>query len=67
MAHNQCSSIGPSLVEIRKEIAEEESAESASEGYIPLHDVTPSGFISEGLDIEEIQYVIQPMPLRLVC
>ena len=44
-------------MEIRRRIAEEESKESAQGRYVALHDVTPSGFISEGLSIEEQQCV----------
>ena len=46
---------GPTQTEIRRKIAEEESKESAQSGYTALHDVTPSGFVSEGLSIEEQQ------------
>ena len=42
-------------MEIRRQIAEEESKESAEAGYTPMHNVTPSGFVSEGLSIEDQQ------------
>ncbi len=46
---------GPTQAEIRKEISEEESAANSEKGYVPLHDVSPSGFITTGIDIEEQQ------------
>ncbi|TFK81526.1 hypothetical protein K466DRAFT_501978 [Polyporus arcularius HHB13444] len=46
---------GPTQAHIRKEISEEESKASAATGYIPLHDVSPSGFITTGIDLEEHQ------------
>ncbi len=48
--------IGPTQAEIRKEISEEEAKTNAEKGYIPLHDVSPSGFITTGIDLEEQQY-----------
>ncbi len=48
-------SLGPTQADIRREISEEESKEAAKPGYVPLHDVSPAGFISMGLDLEEQQ------------
>ena len=57
--------IGPTQAQIRKEIAEEEAKLSTEEGYIPLHDSTPSGFINEGLAIEEQQYIFDSAHILL--
>ena len=46
---------GPTLTQVRKDIANEESKAAATEGYVALHDITPAGFISMGLDIEDEQ------------
>ena len=55
---NLTPDVGPTQTEIRQKIAEEESKESAQDGYVALHDVTPLGFVSEGLSIEEQQCVL---------
>ena len=47
------------MTETRKEMAEEESKDAANPGYVAHHDVTVSGFIGMGLDLEEQQYVYQ--------
>ena len=52
---NLTPDVGPTQTEIRQKIAEEESKESAQDGYVALHDVTPSGFVLEGLSIEDQQ------------
>ena len=54
---NLTPDVGPTQTEIRQKIAEEESKESAQDGYVALHDVTPSGFVLEGLSIEDQQLV----------
>ncbi|KAI0716933.1 hypothetical protein C8Q76DRAFT_616443 [Earliella scabrosa] len=52
----QVMTAGMFQAEIRREISQEESQVNAEEGYVPLHDVSPSGFITTGIDLEEQQH-----------
>ena len=49
---------GPSEADVRRELAEEESQRATAAGYVAQHDVTTSGFIGLGLEVEESQYVV---------
>ncbi|KAI0694816.1 hypothetical protein C8Q76DRAFT_634374 [Earliella scabrosa] len=49
----------PTQAEIRREIAVEESEASAKKEYVALHDMTPSGFIAAGIEIEEAQHKLR--------
>lgn len=48
--------IGETEHDVRNQLAQEE-ARNEQAGIVPLHDVSPSGFISSILELEEQQYV----------
>lgn len=50
------------LQDVRLELAKDDAASSAR-GVVSLHDVTPTAFLTTGLDLEEQQYVLhRPFP-----
>ena len=55
--HALSRALGPTQAQVRREMAEEDSRASAVTGYVAQHDVTLSGFVTMGLDIEEEQYI----------
>ena len=43
------------MVETRRQMAEEESRVTAASDYVAKHDITLSGFVGLGLELEEQQ------------
>lgn len=57
---------GITFAEIKRQLSTEEHEKTGSSDYIlNLNDMTPSTFVTTGLEIEEQQYVIESLQLHL--
>ncbi|KAH9848497.1 hypothetical protein C2E23DRAFT_739298 [Lenzites betulinus] len=50
---------GPTEAETKKTLVAKEQAAAAAAGYVALNEVSMLGFITSGLDVEDLQYRIQ--------